>query len=178
MVKYLGSSLEISRRNKSYKGKDKLTKITHVRITSEVRCAIWMSAKNQNKRQAVKLLEHEIRKCVYHTFDGYSKCSKDLCKINEVTDVNCSEAINDEDLEIEENDDIIMEHQIKYWTEWLSQEEARDGSNIGLDKDMLLDTNIRLNHVASKSEWLLYNNTTNIAESWLHIRSKFKDGKV
>ena len=47
-----------------------------------------------------------------------------------------------------------------------------------LDKQLLADVTLLLNRVAAKSERLLENTTTNLAESWMHIRSKFDGGKV
>ena len=47
-----------------------------------------------------------------------------------------------------------------------------------LDKQLLADVTLLLNRVAAKSERLLENTTTNLAESWMHIRSKFDGEKV
>ena len=105
--------------------------------------------------------------------------AKTVVKLMKTLMQNSIEAIKIEDFE---NYD-IMEHQIKYRTDGSnleSQEEARNGSNLSiivLRKNMLLDINILLNRVACKSERLRGNNTTNLTESWMHIRSKFDEGK-
>ena len=42
---------------------------------------------------------------------------------------------------------------------------------------MLADVSDLLNRLASKRDRLIGNNTTNAAEAWVHIRSKFDGGK-
>ena len=45
-------------------------------------------------------------------------------------------------------------------------------------KELIQDVQIILNRIADKSERLIGNFTTNLAESWMAIRSKFDGGKV
>ena len=54
----------------------------------------------------------------------------------------------------------------------------KNSLNISELKDLIGDVQIILNRVASKSDQLIGNSTTNLAESWMSIRSKFDGGKV
>ena len=75
-----------------------------------------------------------------------------------------------------------MEEQINMWNEGSSIEdmkESRCGANITCNNPKIIkDVSIILNRVASKSERLIGNFTTNLAECWMHIRTKFDGGKM
>lgn len=45
-------------------------------------------------------------------------------------------------------------------------------------KELIKDVQVILNRVADKSEGLIGNFTTNLAESWMAVRCKFDGGKV
>ncbi|CAC5417661.1 unnamed protein product [Mytilus coruscus] len=70
------------------------------------------------------------------------------------------------------------------WTEGSSiscQEEARGVTSIdysNVEQHIIRDVTLILNKIAEKSDRLLGNSTTNLAESWMHIRTKFDGGKV
>ena len=89
----------------------------------------------------------------------------------------------DTEKETDELDDYIIGDQIKFWTEGASiheQEESRTGSNgsCTLNPKILKDVGIILNRVAQKSARLIGNYTTNLAECWMHIRTKVDGGKM
>ena len=47
-----------------------------------------------------------------------------------------------------------------------------------MEQHIIRDFTQILNRIADKSDRLLGNSTTNLAESWMHIRTKFDGGKV
>ena len=82
-----------------------------------------------------------------------------------------------------EDTDFIIDDQIKFWTEGASiqaQEKSRSVSdrNSSLNPKILKDVGIILSKVAQKAPRLIGNYTINLAECWMHIRSKFDGGKV
>ncbi|VDI82683.1 Hypothetical predicted protein [Mytilus galloprovincialis] len=178
--KCLRSNLEkLVNDNPNYKGQNKLTKTTRVKIVSAVRCAIRMRSKESNRSAAIKLLAHDIRNSVHHIFGNHKNCSN-FCKANEKrneTSIASSDNLSTNDIPD------IFESQSLLWSEGtslLAQEESRFSSNLiytDLDKQMLSDITLLLNRLATKSERLVGNDTTNIAESWMHVRSKFDGGK-
>ncbi|VDI57174.1 Hypothetical predicted protein [Mytilus galloprovincialis] len=147
--KCLRSNLEkLVNDNPNYKGQNKLTKTTRVNIVSAVRCAIRMRSKESNRSAAIKLLAHDIRNSVHHIFGNHKNCSN-FCKANEKrneTSIASSDNLSTNDIPD------IFESQSLLWSEVL------------------------LNRLATKSERLEGNDTTNIAESWMHVRSKFDGG--
>ncbi|CAG2237024.1 unnamed protein product [Mytilus edulis] len=179
--KCLRSNLEkLVNDNPNYKGQNKLTKTTRVKIVSAVRCAIRMRSKESNRSAAIKLLAHDIRNSVHHILFGNHKNCSNFCKANEKrneTSIASSDNLSTNDIPD------IFESQSLLWSEGtslLAQEESRFSSNLiytDLDKQMLSDITLLLNRLATKSERLVGNDTTNIAESWMHVRSKFDGGK-
>lgn len=168
--------------NPSYKGKGNLTKASRIKITSAVRCAIRMRSNETDRQKAVKLLEKDIRNSVYHVFGQHNNCSSDFCKSkdNEREETGENESHN-VDIEQEEND-LIINDQINFWTEGASieaQENSRSASSpkSSLNPKIIKDVGIILDRVAKKAPKLIGNFTTNLAECWMHIRSKFDGGK-
>ena len=169
--------------NPSYKGKGNLTRVARVKLTSAVRCAIRMRSNETDKHKATRLLEKDIKNSVYHIFGQHDNCSSDFCKskTNETQETDEHESEN-LDVDTEDND-FIIDDQIKFWTEGASiqaQEKSRSVSdrNSNLNPKILKDVGIILSKVAQKAPRLIGNNTTNLAECWMHIRSKFDGGKV
>ena len=80
------------------------------------------------------------------------------------------------------NDKDIFEDQVKFWNEGASikeQEDSRNASNYSCSNPKIMkDVSIILSRVAAKSDRLLGNYTANLAESWMHMRTKFDGGKV
>ena len=61
------------------------------------------------------------------------------------------------------------------------QEESRYGTSIdyqNVEKHIIKDVTLLLSKIADKSDSLINNSTTNLAERWMHIRTKFDGGKV
>jgi hypothetical protein len=79
----------------------------------------------------------------------------------------------------------VLSDQNSYWTEGTSEdamEESRQcqpaESDQLVDKELLRDVTFYLNRLANKSQRLIGNYTSNLAESWMSIRAKFDGGKV
>ena len=179
--KCLRASLEkLVDENPSYKGRGNLTKATRVRLTSSVRCAIRMRS-NQKKKNAAKLLEKDIRNSVHHIFGNHKNCSSDFCKVQQGDSKKHSnyQEVDEDDKDMEDND--ILTDQINLWNEGSSIEDQedsrRDTDTNCFNKKLINDISVILNRVAVKSERLIGNFTTNLAECWMHIRSKFDGGK-
>lgn len=95
-------------------------------------------------------------------------------------------------IQIEQNEGIaddganfenIFEEQITFWEEGASAEELEKSRYCSFDfhdveKFIIQDVSILLMKIAEKAERLIGNTTTNIAESWMHIRCKFDGGKI
>ncbi|CAG2237342.1 unnamed protein product [Mytilus edulis] len=75
----------------------------------------------------------------------------------------------------------IFDDQIKLWTKGTSieaQEETRKDTHINysdVEQYIIQDFCILLSRISEKADRLLGNNTTNLAESWMHIRCKFEE---
>ena len=171
--------------NPSYTGKGNLTKQTRIRIVSAVRCSIRRRSAITDRRTAVKLLQDDIRNCINHIYGKHNHCSSDFCKVKitqqQKSEVpHCAPSTEDNNPNCED----LLTDQAAYWDEGLSidaQEEARGDSQLrpsDLPTDLLRDITLILERVASKSDRLIGNSTTNLAECWMHIRCKFDGGKV
>ena len=135
-----------------------------------------------NKIKAVTLLKHDIRNCVHHVYGNHSQCSDDFCKSKGTKAIqNDGQTIN----EVNDEEDLISE-QCSLWSDGTSieeQENSRTSSgltnkDLSMCSTMLSDIVLILNRLADKSSRLLGNTTTNLAECWMHIRSKFGGGKI
>jgi hypothetical protein len=49
---------------------------------------------------------------------------------------------------------------------------------VNVEKHIIKDVTLLLSKIADKSDRLINNSTTNLAESWMHIRTTFYGGKV
>ena len=188
-TKCLRSNLEkLVDEKPEYKGKGNLTKSTRIRLVSAVRCAIRMRSKEENKKEATKRLEKDIRNSIYHILGNHQNCS-DFCKAKQKTsernpNENVNNNIHEDEEDNEEFGDDIMNAQSMLWDEGSSiecQEESRLASasvTAAINPKLVQDVNILLDRVASKSERLLGNFTSNLAECWMSIRVKFDGGKV
>ncbi|XP_076081060.1 uncharacterized protein LOC143051967 [Mytilus galloprovincialis] len=168
--------------NPLYKGRHHLSKTTRVRLVSALRCAIRVHSKEfkekkYDKQTAIKKLNNDIRNSVHHVFGQHDQCS-DFCQAKNQT----APTSNPSDTDNIET--VIINDQIDFWTEGSSiscQEEARGGTTIdysNVEQHIIRDVTSILNRIAEKSDRLLGNSTTNLAESWMHIRTKFDGGKV
>lgn len=161
-----------------YKGKGKLTKHNRVRLTTAIRCAIKMRSKTNNAKQ----LRKDILNSIYHVLGFHDKCS-DFCKKRPHKKLPQDD--NEDDADTDDNSvDSIFDNQTEYWK---SPSETELESSRLADKNMyklselqelINDVLVILNKVADKSDRLLGNFTTNLAESWMAIRAKFDGGKV
>ena len=160
-----------------YKGKGKLTKNNRVQLTTALRCAIKLRSRSKN----VKLLRRDILNSVYHVLGFHNRCS-DFCqkRPTQNEDENCAENFDPS----EDSFDFIFEQQSEFW-KIPSENEMNQSRYAGKNccsmsdlKELIQDVQIILNRIADKSERLIGNFTTNLAESWMAIRSKFDGGKV
>ncbi|CAG2245735.1 unnamed protein product [Mytilus edulis] len=180
VCKCVRSNLEkLVNENPEYKGKGKLTKQIRVRIVSSIRCAIRMRSLESDKRKAIKNLEHDITNCINHIYGDHSRCS-DFCKANlkDKSSAQAHEAIDNDDTEN------IFDEQSCFWNEGTSNdalEESRLSSHLSITdlmSCMRQDLSLILSRVAKKSASLLGNFTSNLAEMWMHVRTKYDGGKI
>ncbi|CAG2243766.1 unnamed protein product [Mytilus edulis] len=189
ITKCLRGNLEnLVNENPSYKGKGKLCKRTRIRIVSAVRCSIRRKSSEKNKTLAIKNLEHDIRNTTSHIYGDHTRCNEDFCKVKQTLDKNHSNGAQtdavDDDNDDDNGDDDIFLQQSEMWTQGTSlqaQEQSRGSymlSNSDLQSGMRQDLALLLNNVARKARSLLGNFTTNLAECWMHMRTKFDGGKI
>ena len=162
-----------------YKGKGKLTKLNRIRLATAIRCAIKMRSKTKDHKQ----LRRDIINSIYHILGFHKHCS-DFCQKRpsnlpiDTTDDNNDNNIDDSSF------DAIFEDQISMWK--IPDDKELENSRLAGKnhctlseiKELITDVQIILNRVAEKSDRLIGNFTTNLAESWMAIRSKFDGGKV
>ncbi|CAC5388503.1 unnamed protein product [Mytilus coruscus] len=73
--------------NPSYKGKGRLCKTTRIRLTSAVRCAIRMRSLEEDRKEAIKKIEHDFRNSLNHIYGEHSNCSE-FCKAKTTANEN------------------------------------------------------------------------------------------
>ncbi|ESO98101.1 hypothetical protein LOTGIDRAFT_174357 [Lottia gigantea] len=180
----LRSSLEkLVDRLPSLKGKSKLTLATRIRIVSAVRCAIRMRSSDGQDPRRTRKLEHDIKNSIFHIFGKHDNCSEFCLKSAAVSNNIPSTYSVAAD---EEKDSVIsvLDDQMQFWSDGVSLQ-SQEESRVAVEhRDLTpIQTNIvkevqpLLNRVAAKAGRLLGNFTTNLAESWMHIMSKFDGGK-
>ena len=192
-LKNYRSKLElIVKENPAYKGAGKLTQKQIRRLTAGARAAIRMHARTQEVEQ----LRHDLRNAPYHVFGDHSKCNQAFCHVREREE---TEERNDEQVPTDTNpestetsstlqeqvDNIIQQEQEDDMSpsSLSSQEEneARSGYTVSLDQlpDGLLFKVLRAgDRLVSLAKQLIDNQTSNLAESYMGIRTHFDGGKV
>ena len=169
-----------------HKGKGKLTKLARVKIVTAVRCAIKMRSVEKDKKKAVTKLKTDIKNAGRHVLGLHDLCKTDFCKHQqEKKDNNVIDDKSDEQEQNETDSDIVYDQEI-YWQDSLKtistseENNLRKGGNSvsNVDEELLKDIFFYLNRMADKSERLIGNFTSNLAESWMHIRCKFDGGKM
>ncbi|CAC5381699.1 unnamed protein product [Mytilus coruscus] len=119
--------------------------------------------------------EHDITNCINHIYGDHSRCS-DFCKAN-LKDKSSVQAIDDND-----DTENIFDEQCCFWNEGTSNdalEESRLSSDLSITdlmSCMRQDLSLILSRVAKKSTSLLGNFTSNLAEMWMHVRTKYDGG--
>lgn len=168
----------------NFKGKGKLTKRNRLRIAMGVRAAIKMRSKEKDREKGITELKKDIRNCGRHVLGLHEKCSTDFCKHtvgNKETDTADKEEIDD--LELED----VIDDQCSMWedvTKDISEDELSNLRKGGtsdknvVDEELLSVVYYLLNRMAEKADRLIGNFTSNLAESWMHIRCKFDGGKT
>ena len=178
--------------NPLYKGKHHLSKSTRVRLVSALRCSIRVRSKELKEKKcdkatAVKKLTHDIKNSVHHVFNFHSNCSdfyRAKCQNPKASSKSSKEYNASTTPASETVQASVVDEQIDFWTEGssvASQEESRYGSSIdysNVEQHIIKDVSLLLGRIAEKSDRLINNSTTNLAESWMHIRSKCDGGKV
>ena len=176
--------------NTLYKGKHHLTRTTRVRLENALRCAIRVRSKQYSQKKldrttAVKKLKAGITNSAYHIFGQNKDCS-DFCKAKTQSEEKqtSSDNQNETSCDSSENTTKLIDEQNDFWKEGTSissQEEARNGTTIdyhNVEQHIIKDVLLLLCKIAEKSVRLINNSTTNLAECWMHIRTKFDGGKV
>ncbi|CAC5400519.1 unnamed protein product [Mytilus coruscus] len=167
ICKCLRGNLEnLVNENLSYKGKGKLCKRTRIRIVSTVQ------SEGDHQKQISR-----------------KQCNEDFCQVKQNLGKNqIDEAQRDviDDNDDDNGDDDIFMQQSEMWTQGTSlqaQEQSRGSgsymlSESDLQSGMRQDLTLLLNNVARKASSLIGNFTTNLAECWMHMRTKFDVGKM
>ena len=170
-----------------------LDKKTRIRLVSGVRCAIKMRSSQDNRSIAKKELKHDILNSVNHIFGFHEHCSADFCKAkltNKETHTTPISVINEDSQTEEENhddsDDIegTLQSQINYWTEGTTEDEEQEArednprGQVPIDPELTDFLSSILDRLASKVDRLIGNFTTNLAENWMSMRTKFDGGKM
>ncbi len=201
-VKCLRAALERLVEDKPhYKGRNRLTKLKMIKISSGVRCAIKMRSEEAVKigrEKAVKKLQHDILNAAWHVFGHHGNCSEDFCKqktksdsnvSQDETDENCNDQDNTEDQDInedegeeEDEEEDLLDQLEEMWRSITRDEDLEAsrtdcGSKDPLYGEMLYDISKILNYHAEKADKLMGNYTSNLAENWMAIRAKFDGGK-
>ncbi len=195
--KCLRSSLEkLVEENPHYKGKHGLSKVRMVKISAGVRCAIRMRNKEIEKIGKVKAiakLKRDIQNAPWHVFGHHTNCSKDFCLsktdetstkgkcTDECDNTECSDDDDDDDDQDDEYEDVIAK-MAEMWdnvVNEIDQESSRTdcGSIDRLEGELLRDVSIIISRLVAKADKLIDNQTSNLAENWMAIRSKFDGGK-
>ena len=162
-----------------YKGKGQLTRLNVRRITTGVRCAIKMRSNETDKVLAITKLKKDIKNTGRHVLGIHNLCSTDFCKNTDKTTNNA-----DEDCEMNVDDEDIITNQCDYWDDVheLNKEDelkVRQGGTqtSSTSTELLKDLYFLLDRLAEKADRLIGNFTSNLAESWMHIRCKFDGAK-
>ncbi|CAG2214773.1 unnamed protein product [Mytilus edulis] len=134
--------------------------------------------KSSQAMEADIIVEGFFLKQMNMVFD-HSRCS-DFCKANlkDKSSAQAHEAIDNDDTEN------IFDEQSCFWNEGTSNdalEESRLSSHLSITdlmSCMRQDLSLILSRVAKKSASLLGNFTSNLAEMWMHVRTKYDGGKI
>jgi hypothetical protein len=173
-----------------YKGKGGLTAQVRKKIVQGVRCAIRMRSKETDIASAKKKLCADIKNCARHVLGVHKECSTDFCKFTKASKEHAKKdvkLVDDDDDDNGYNDDgDAVKDACDMWSETvkdLSEEEENDIREGGFSKnevnpDLLKDLFLILSRMALKSDRLISNFTSNLAESWMNIRCKFDGGKM
>ena len=138
-----------------------------------------MRSKNSNAKQ----LRKDILNSIYHVLGFHDKCSDFCKKTPSKKKAEINENPNESDTD-NESMNSIFENQSEFWkipsdTELERSRLAEKTNNSFSEvKHLINDVLVILNKVADKTERLIGNFTTNLAESWMAIRAKFDGGKV
>ncbi|VDI56717.1 Hypothetical predicted protein [Mytilus galloprovincialis] len=82
---------------------------------------------------------------------------------------------------LEEDEISTLLNNLRKMHEIKTQEQARFGTTIAnsnVEQHIMKDVTNLLCRIAEKTDRIINNSTTNLAESWMHIRTKFDGGKV
>ena len=170
--------------NPDYKGKNKLTKYMRIRIVSAVRCSIKLA--DRTSLNCIKNLQHDIKNSVYHVFGYHANCGS-FCKasagVSEIENVDNS--CEEDDTENADFVGSVMEQQASYWSDGMSSsalDDARLRSKVSYNRKehgkTIQDVSVFLNRIAEKADRPTGCTTSNLAECWMSIRTKFDGGKM
>ena len=201
ICKNIRCSLEnLVKQNPAYKGRGRLTQKNRSRICIGIRCAIKMRSQNPDKMKAARLLEHDILNAGRHVLGDHTNCSADFCK-NGCDQQNKSSGDSGQTKKrkraskhkkkTRDGDEVssFIQEQSEYAYEAErditpeEEEEVRRGSPavVGDHDDifdkMMSDILMILSRYAGKAPRLLENQTSNLAECYMSIRTNLDGGK-
>ena len=176
----------------SYKGAGKLSQKTIRRLTAGARAAIQMHASTRD----VKQLRHGLRNAPYHVFGEHSKCNPAFCQVRADTAEETSEedTTSDTDPNPPVEPPTTLQQQINALIQQEEEDnlspatlplheeaEARSGYTASLDQlpeGLLFSVLCASDRTVSLAEQLVDNQTSNLAECYMGLRSYFDCGKV
>ena len=169
-----------------FTGKGKLTKRVIQRLTVGARMAIKMHSQTGNIQQ----LRHDLRNGPSHIFGDHARCNPDFCKHSSATP--CSQPVPDLDDDVSATDD-DPNHSFSEMIDAIIAEEESDNPTTSDESDA--QTGSQMNTLDSLPEGLfakvlacgdrlvmlapqlIQNETSNLAECYMSIRSCFDGGK-
>ncbi len=205
---YRGALEKLVKEHPSYKGSGGLTLKLRKRLVSSARCAIRMRSTEKDRNKALESLKKDIINGPHHCFGNHSNCSPDFCTTArdrltqqsfqaEIITVTSSTCMTEEEKENEGESlskkyisvSVIIIYAVDQGTMWSDtleddnpsvEKDIRQGELIpqNVDPKMFHDIQVILARLVGKAHQLIGNATTNLAECWMHIRSKFDGGKV
>ena len=115
-------------------------------------------------------------------------CSTDFCKHKE-KDISLFQRPDDLQNTPDESEEDIIINRVDYWRDSIHDLFTEDSDNLrkggsslkeigSLTESLLKDLFLYLNRIAERSNRLIGNFTSNLAESWMNIRCKFDGGKM
>jgi len=162
------------------------------RLTAGARAAIRMHASTRDINQ----LRHDLRNAPYHVFGEHSKCNPAFCQVRAGTTKETSEddTSSDTDTNPPVKRSTTLQQQINAVIQQEEEDdlspadlplheeaEARSGYTASLDQlpEGLLFSVLRASdRIVSLAEQLVENQTSNLAECYMGLRSYFDGGKV
>ena len=171
------------------------------RLTS---AAMKMRSQEPNRNVAARLLEHDLLNGPFHCFGYHNHCIPDFCSTARENQLRTDSghptdpssvpsvpstssnttAAEDETSTLDDNSNNVEGDHSRIAMErvWMTPEKrkkphAGEETPLNVSPQLLHNVQVLVSRLAAKSKQLIGNDTTNLAEAWMHIRCKFDGGK-